>query len=124
MNDDLIQKMLDEGGELQSGENSEIENYKNLFRYLDEAESFSPAPGFAHRVAASIDLQEKQRSYGILIPLIAGALLFVVIGIGVVAYAGIQIDLSGSTNMLIIMFSIAVLLTGAYRFVEKRILHT
>jgi len=121
MNDDRIQKILDENGELPDSQSNDIEAYQKLFNYLDKTDTFKPSPGFAHRVTASLDSKKStSRSASLIVPILIGGLLLSLVLVGLIVYLHISVSLSGFTPTLLGMTLLTLVITGVYKLIEQK----
>ncbi len=125
MNDELIQKLLDEGQGQSLPENPDTRSYRQLFELLDSAESYSPEAGFAHRVTAALDKKEsKSTTFSLVLTVSLVAVILVLSVVAIMVYYQLSIPISNMTGSLIIMFALGLFLSALYRLIEKRFLHS
>jgi hypothetical protein len=124
MNDELIQKLLDEGHDLEatSSPNDELTIYQKLYDMLNHHQSYTLSPGFAHRVTARLQPQKKEKSYKLIFPIVGGILAFVPVMIFVIGSFGESLSVTTHNVQIALYFVLTLVITGLYRVIERKYL--
>ncbi len=120
MNDDLIQKLLDENGRIPDSASEDVKAYQRLFDLLDKTDAYKPSPGFAHRVTASLDKQRSSSIKNLIVPVLFGFFALSIVLVGLILYMQISIPFSGFTPTLLWMTLLTLIITGVYQLIEQK----
>lgn len=123
MNDDDIQRMLDEQPGYHLPGNEDVQAYKEMYGELGKLRNNPLPPGFAHRITAKIEKKETS-DRRLIVMIVLGILAICVLGFGVLRIylpEMPQIRLYGG-NSIYIFLLITLMMTTGYTILEKKLL--